>query len=189
MSACINICDACASVRWLVNSSSTLRICLPDARNRVFCVVGLSEVTIGKKPSWGTSDRAFINDFPAASSPIQPIRDMRPPSPAKLRATFAAPPGITCSFVRDRTGIGASGDIRSTDPDTNLSSITSPIIRIWRFWKSARTAATCSAIIIITVLHPLYFYFLLCLTLTKPFCCVLLMGLLSTANGKSVSSN
>jgi hypothetical protein len=33
-----------------------------------------------------------------------------------LRATFAAPPGISAVRSTATTGIGASGEIRSTDP-------------------------------------------------------------------------
>src|SRR6478672_12577582 len=48
----------------------------------------------------------------------------------KFRATFAAPPGYRLSPVTSTTGTGASGEIRPTLPQTNSSSIKSPITRI-----------------------------------------------------------
>src|SRR2546425_11059492 len=47
-------------------------------------------------------------------------------SAVKLRATFAAPPGMKLSRSKSTTGTGASGEIRDTQPQMNWSSITSP---------------------------------------------------------------
>jgi len=51
-----------------------------------------------------------------ASSPTTPSSVTRAPIAAMLRATFAAPPGISENRSTLTTGIGASGEIRSTDP-------------------------------------------------------------------------
>src|SRR2546426_7367695 len=48
-------------------------------------------------------------------------------SAVKLRATFAAPPGMKLSRSKSTTGTGASGEMRDTQPQMNWSSITSPI--------------------------------------------------------------
>ena len=63
---------------------------------------------------------------PVASSPIAPNSATRAPRAAALRATLAAPPGSSASPAMTRTGIGASGDMRSTRPWTKRSSMTSP---------------------------------------------------------------
>src|SRR6266568_7876100 len=47
-------------------------------------------------------------------------------SAVKLRATFAAPPGMKLSRSKSTTGTGASGEMRDTQPQMNWSSITSP---------------------------------------------------------------
>src|SRR4029077_13718572 len=48
------------------------------------------------------------------------------PSAATLWATLAAPPRLARAAVTCNTGIGASGEMRLTSPDTYRSSITSP---------------------------------------------------------------
>ncbi len=55
---------------------------------------------------------------PMASEPMTPARVTRPPRPAMLQATLAAPPGLTSSRSTCTTGMGASGLMRSTLPKT-----------------------------------------------------------------------
>src|SRR4029450_3262838 len=56
----------------------------------------------------------------------------RPPSEAMLWATFAAPPRRYSSRSNRTTGTGASGEMRSTRPIMNWSSMTSPMTVILR---------------------------------------------------------
>ena len=65
--------------------------------------------------------------LPASSLPITPAKSALPPRAVTLRATLAAPPGIKFSRSKSTMGTGASGEIRLTRPQTNWSSITSPM--------------------------------------------------------------
>src|ERR1700729_1248137 len=57
---------------------------------------------------------------------------------ARLRATFAAPPGKDSSRTISTTGTGASGEMRETFPQRNSSSIRSPTTRMRLSEKEAR---------------------------------------------------
>src|SRR5262245_50823188 len=71
-----------------------------------------------------------IRRAPGGSSPARPITPVAPVSSWTLRATLAAPPGKYDSEVTLTTGTGASGEMRDTFPQTNSSSMRSPITRM-----------------------------------------------------------
>ena len=75
----------------------------------------------------------------AESSPTRPAMWHVAPRVAMFIAVFAAPPGAQVSFLTCTTGTGASGLMRVTSPQMNLSSMTSPITRILAFGKSSKS--------------------------------------------------
>ena len=72
------------------------------------------------------SARIFCSLRPASSLPIAPNSSVGVARETRLRATFAAPPGMKLSRLNSTTGTGASGEMRDTPPQMNWSSITSP---------------------------------------------------------------
>ena len=62
-------------------------------------------------PSASSSRR---RDAAAASAPHSPASRVRTPRRARLRATLAAPPGTSQRLSTRATGMGASGEMRST---------------------------------------------------------------------------
>ena len=75
--------------------------------------------------------RRLLNIFPLLSMPIFVTRFVSCPRDFKLAATLAAPPGFSISFSIFKTGTGASGDILLVLPNEYLSSIASPITKIF----------------------------------------------------------
>ena len=61
---------------------------------------------------------------------MQVTRCAAPPMATMLRATLAAPPADAMVFSCRMIGTGASGEILSTLPKTETSSIASPMTRI-----------------------------------------------------------
>ena len=65
------------------------------------------------------SPKSFKSFFAASSLPIAPNNSAGVASETKLRATFAAPPGMKLSREKSTTGTGASGEMRDTPPQMN----------------------------------------------------------------------
>src|SRR5881394_1105312 len=94
---------------------------------RVLMLVARSKCC--NRPSQWTrcSSSKLASFLPASSRPMTPSKSAEAFSAVKLRATFAAPPGMKLSCSKSTTGTGASGEMRETQPQMNWSSITSPI--------------------------------------------------------------
>src|SRR5881394_3963972 len=94
---------------------------------RVLMLVARSKCC--NRPSQWTrcSSSKLASFLPASSRPMTPSKSAEAFSAVKLRATFAAPPGMKLSRSKSTTGTGASGEIRDTQPQMNWWSITSPI--------------------------------------------------------------
>src|SRR5439155_8043547 len=93
---------------------------------RVLMLVARSKCC--KRPSQWTrcSSSKLASFLPASSRPMTPSKSAEAFSAVKLRATFAAPPGMKLSRSKSTTGTGASGEMRETQPQMNWSSMTSP---------------------------------------------------------------
>src|SRR5271165_5004632 len=88
----------------------------------VVCAFGVA-VKHGSIPCSATSDSSLCC---SGSLPAKPTSVTRAPSWARFMAALAAPPGRSSRRVARTTGTGASGEMRSTSPQTYWSSITSP---------------------------------------------------------------
>ena len=126
----------------IVSSSTRNNWCAPLVVNLVFTVVGRCDVANSRASmrSPAVATRRSIS-APASSAPMTPTRIARAPNAATLWATLAAPPKLARAAVTRSTGIGASGEIRLTSPDTYRSSITSPRTSTVRPTKSGMRPA------------------------------------------------
>ena len=127
----------CAVEGCTIFSRSTRTTCWWRAIMRVLTIVGNLSSSIESEMSilpFARSSRSF---WPLRSFPIIPMTEVLSTNSRRLRATLAAPPGKKLSPVTSTTGTGASGEIRPTFPQTNSSSIRSPMTKM-RF-DSARS--------------------------------------------------
>jgi hypothetical protein len=109
-----------------VVSRSMRSPCWCSAMMRVLRVVGRpasSTTAPTSTPSLASSERSRR---PWGPVPTTPATATRAPNRQRFLATLAAPPRVTSSFSTETTGTGASGEIRSTCPQTYSSSIRSP---------------------------------------------------------------
>ena len=107
-------------------SRSMRTICCLCATTRVLTLVCRDEFATNPVQPIFCSINNLCSCFAASSLPIAPKSSAGTSSAVRLRATFAAPPGIKLSRSKSTTGTGASGEMRDTPPQMNWSSITSP---------------------------------------------------------------
>src|SRR5277367_2972202 len=96
---------------------------------RVFEIVGCSATTI-PEASTPAAVRIAVSWRISLSSPQKPAWVTLTPRPTRFMATLAAPPGELVVRTERSTGTGASGEMRSTSPQMERSSMTSPITRM-----------------------------------------------------------
>ncbi len=75
---------------------------------------------LGSTSRWGSmrgsAPTSWMTSRLAWSSPITEMKQVSAPSATRLRTTLPAPPSMASSRSTDTTGIGASGETRSTWP-------------------------------------------------------------------------
>src|SRR3990170_386287 len=84
--------------------------------------------------------RSRLSARASSSWPTTPARSTGPPSARTLCATLAEPPTRRCSLANRTIGTGASGEMRSTWPTMNWSTITSPTTRTGERAKRATSS-------------------------------------------------
>ncbi len=114
-----------ASIFFLV-SRSMRSTCWRSAIILVFFVVSRSGSWITPRVSTPRSPNFFSNSSLSLPMPVTPRTETLAPSAARLLTTLPEPPRVYSSFLTATTWTGASGEMRSTSPQTYSSIIKSP---------------------------------------------------------------